>query len=251
MRIVAGMWRGRRLIAPDGALTRPTSDRARQALFDMLMHAPWAGPEAIQGAQVLDAFAGTGALGLEALSRGAAHATFMEQDPAALCVLRANIAACRAEALCTVVAADALTGGGQGEGMTHTPSGQPRPVPPLWPAAAPPGPAPKPSWPAKAGHRRLDGTRKGVDARDKPGHDGFPPTPVAAKPRCPCTLTFLDPPYHRELIPQALAALSGAGWIGLGTLIVAETSRDECAPNATPLAERIYGAARITIWRMN
>ncbi len=74
----------------------------------MLLHAPWAGPDAIEGAFVLDVFAGTGALGLELLSRGAAAATFMERDPAALRALRSNIAACRAEERCTVVAGDAM-----------------------------------------------------------------------------------------------------------------------------------------------
>ncbi len=118
MRIVAGAWRGRALTAPaepraaaagpgaPGATTRPTADRARQALFDRLMHAPWAGRAVLQGARVLDAFAGTGALGLEALSRGAAEAVFMEQDRAALAALRANVAACGAEARCRVLAAD-------------------------------------------------------------------------------------------------------------------------------------------------
>ena len=74
----------------------------------MLLHAPWGGREGIEGAKVLDAFAGTGALGLEALSRGAATACFIERDRAALTALRANIAACRAGDVCTVVAADAL-----------------------------------------------------------------------------------------------------------------------------------------------
>ena len=80
MRIVAGAWRGRRLNAPVGQETRPTADRVRQSLFDMLMHAPWGGRSLLDGAVVLDAFAGTGALGLEALSRGAARAVFFEQD---------------------------------------------------------------------------------------------------------------------------------------------------------------------------
>ena len=72
----------------------------------------------IEGVRVLDVFAGTGALGLEALSRGAAHAVFVEQDRAALAALRVNIAACRAEARCTVVAADALAlGPGQACGF--------------------------------------------------------------------------------------------------------------------------------------
>jgi 16S rRNA (guanine966-N2)-methyltransferase len=107
VRIVAGAWRGRALAAPPGDATRPTADRVRQALFDRLMHAPWAGRAAIGDARVLDVFAGTGALGLEALSRGAAHATFIENGRAALGVLRANVAACRAETRCTVLAADA------------------------------------------------------------------------------------------------------------------------------------------------
>ena len=108
MRIIAGTWRGRLLSAPPGATTRPTADRVRQALFDRLMHASWAGRAAIEGARVLDVFAGTGALGLEALSRGGAHATFIEDNRAALATLRANIAACRAEDRCTVLPADVL-----------------------------------------------------------------------------------------------------------------------------------------------
>ena len=103
MRIIAGRWRGRVLAAPAGAATRPTADRVRQALFDMLAHAPWGG---IAGKRVLDAFAGTGALGLEALSRGAAGAWFIERDRAALAALRANIAALAAEGA-IVLAGDA------------------------------------------------------------------------------------------------------------------------------------------------
>ena len=94
MRIIGGRWRGRVLQAPAGQATRPTAERVRQALFDRLMHAPWAGRGWLDGAAVLDAFAGTGALGLEALSRGAAHAVFIERDRTALAALRANIAAC-------------------------------------------------------------------------------------------------------------------------------------------------------------
>lgn len=109
MRIIAGAWRGRALAAPPGQATRPTADRVRQVLFDMLLHAPWAGRARIEGARVLDAFAGTGALGLEALSRGAAEAVFIERDRAALGTLRANIAACRAEGRCRVLPCDATT----------------------------------------------------------------------------------------------------------------------------------------------
>lgn len=95
MRIVAGAFRGRTLIAPPGSTTRPTADRVRQATFDIILHAHWGGRSVVEDAIVLDMFAGTGAFGLEALSRGAAHATFVENDRAALAALRTNIQACR------------------------------------------------------------------------------------------------------------------------------------------------------------
>ena len=110
MRIIAGAWKGKRLVAPEGETVRPTSERARQALFDMLWHAPWGGRERVDGQVVLDAFAGTGALGLEALSRGAARGVFIEKDRAALASLRANIANCvsmKGDAAAQVIAGDA------------------------------------------------------------------------------------------------------------------------------------------------
>src|SRR5690242_4179523 len=108
MRIVAGRHRGRRLLAPSGEKVRPTSDRAREALFNILSHGQLAA-EGIPfaGKAVLDAFAGTGALGLEALSRGAAEALFLEQDRTALAALRANIAALGEDARARVIAGDA------------------------------------------------------------------------------------------------------------------------------------------------
>ena len=94
MRIVGGSHRGRRLLAPAGDIVRPTSDRAREAVFDILSHGKLAAEGVpFAGQPVLDAFAGTGAYGLEALSRGAASAAFVEQDRAALDSLRRNIAA--------------------------------------------------------------------------------------------------------------------------------------------------------------
>ncbi len=108
MRIIAGAWRGKRLLSPPGLATRPTAERMRQAIFDMLMHAPWGGRKLLEGASVLDAFAGTGALGLEALSRGAGQAVFLENDRAALVVLHTNVAACAAEERAQIVPADVL-----------------------------------------------------------------------------------------------------------------------------------------------
>ena len=88
MRIIAGEWRGRRIDAPEGKGTRPTSDRAREGLFSMLASRLGS----FEGLRVGDLFAGTGALGLEALSRGAAHCTFVERDRAALDMLQRNVA---------------------------------------------------------------------------------------------------------------------------------------------------------------
>ena len=180
MRIVAGAWKGRTLSAPPGLDTRPTADRVRQALFDILLHAPWAGRSFLENSPVLDLFAGTGALGLEALSRGAAHATFVEQSRPALVSLRKNIVACGAEDWCTVLAIDAL--------------------------AIPAGP-------------RFD-------------------------------LVFLDPPYGRGLVARAMVRLRATARVGAGSLIVAETGRDEpVLADVQALSDRSHGPARITIWR--
>lgn len=88
MRIVSGQFRGRSLVAPSGQATRPTSDRARQALFNVLEHAAWAG--SLEGMRVIDLFAGSGALGFEAMSRGAGFCLFVETDEAARGVIREN-----------------------------------------------------------------------------------------------------------------------------------------------------------------
>jgi len=107
-RIIAGSFKGRTLATLAGLATRPTNARARQAAFDILLHAPWAGPAFIQTARVLDVFAGTGAYGLEALSRGAASATFIELSRDALAMIKANISACRMEPKTRIIPGDAL-----------------------------------------------------------------------------------------------------------------------------------------------
>jgi 16S rRNA (guanine966-N2)-methyltransferase len=91
MRIIAGQHKGRSLSAPKGLTTRPTSDRTRESVFNILAHAAWAPP--IEGARVIDLFAGSGALGLEAMSRGAAFCLFVETDHAARGAIRDNIEA--------------------------------------------------------------------------------------------------------------------------------------------------------------
>jgi len=105
MRIVAGKHKGRALLAPKGRDTRPTSDRTRGALFNILEHG--IDGFSLRHGHILDVFAGTGALGLEALSRGAETATFMEQGRDALKVLGENIAALKVEGETTILRADA------------------------------------------------------------------------------------------------------------------------------------------------
>jgi 16S rRNA (guanine966-N2)-methyltransferase len=108
MRIVGGSHRGRRLAAPPGELVRPTSDRAREALFNILSHGEFAASGSpFAERPVLDAFAGTGAFGLEALSRGASEAIFIENEREALTALRRNIAALGQEDRAHIVAGDA------------------------------------------------------------------------------------------------------------------------------------------------
>ncbi len=109
MRIVAGRHRGRRLVAPPGRDVRPTADRTRQALFNILEHGHFVagGGSPVRGARVLDAFAGTGAMGLEALSRGAERVVFMETARKALDVLKRNVAACREEDHVEILRVDA------------------------------------------------------------------------------------------------------------------------------------------------
>ena len=115
MRIVGGRHRGRRIEAPEGLAVRPTADRTREAMFNILERGKMPWPAArleagnpLAGARVLDAFAGTGALGLEAVSRGAVHVTFMENQAAAIAACRDNIRALDEEERCEVMTTDVL-----------------------------------------------------------------------------------------------------------------------------------------------
>lgn len=103
MRVVAGSAKGRRLQAPEGRSVRPTGDRVREAVFDML-----ASLDVVQGRSVADLFAGTGAMGIEALSRGAAMATFVDHEAPVLDVVRTNLVLTGLYARATVVQADVL-----------------------------------------------------------------------------------------------------------------------------------------------
>ena len=97
MRIIAGTFKGRRLKTPDWSGLRPTSDRLRETLFNVVS-------ARVPGARVLDGFAGTGAVGIEALSRGAGEVVFVERDPRALRLIEDNLRACRISKGCAIVA---------------------------------------------------------------------------------------------------------------------------------------------------
>ena len=103
MRIIAGSWRGRALLTPKDRAIRPTGDRAREALFGMLEH----GQPPVRGARFLDLFCGTGAVGLEAASRGAAEVVLVDQQAAALALARANLARLGAPPNVRLLAVDA------------------------------------------------------------------------------------------------------------------------------------------------
>lgn len=109
LRIIGGKHRGRAIEAPAGQATRPTASRAREALFNILVHASWGadGTSPLIDARVLDAFAGSGALGLEALSRGAAHVTFLDNDATAIRLIGDNLRKLGETGSAKVVRADA------------------------------------------------------------------------------------------------------------------------------------------------
>ena len=104
MRVIAGEWRGRRLVAPPGQVTRPTADRTRETLFSMLVSQLGT----FEGLRVADLFAGSGALGIEALSRGAGHAIFVENEREALATIAANVASLTATERAQIVGGSAL-----------------------------------------------------------------------------------------------------------------------------------------------
>ena len=102
MRVISGKARGRKLISPEGLLTRPTTDRVKESIFNII--SPY-----IPAQRVLDLFAGSGALGIEALSRGSAHCTFVEANKSAMATVKKNIELTRAEDAASTVFGDALS----------------------------------------------------------------------------------------------------------------------------------------------
>jgi 16S rRNA (guanine966-N2)-methyltransferase len=183
LRITSGKLKGRTLQGPTDARVRPTSDKVRQAIFNILAHNDFDTGFALDGARVIDLFAGTGALGIESISRGAAFVLFVEDAAESRALIRQNV-----EAL-------GLTG-----------------VTKIW---------------------RRDATDLG---------------PMSAGAGGPFDLTFLDPPYRKNLLVPALAALRAGGWLAPGALLVTESSEEELAPEGDGyrlLDHRTYGNTRV------
>ncbi len=215
MRVIAGRFGGRRLAAPRGSGTRPTSDRVREALFSMLGE--------IEGASVLDLFAGTGALGIEALSRGAASAVFVERDPAALSALRANLA---------TLGLHRPAAGEAGEGPQ----------------------APRIEVRAQDARGALDETRAGAQAPrvEVRAGDALVALGIAARAGERFDLVFLDPPYAQaaSLAPKLSQALPQV--LAQGAVVVVESDRRAPLPLALPVQrQRRYRDTSITIHRRN
>jgi 16S rRNA (guanine966-N2)-methyltransferase len=193
LRVVGGQLRGRKLRTVPGLATRPTADRTREAIFNIL------GP-VVRGAHVLDLFAGTGAFGIEALSRGAGFSVFVERGRDALTVLKGNIAACGLIARTRVLGLDALK---SLEGLTHA--------------------APKLNLPAASGGESSTARNESFfDSLAVPAASGGDGARYLR-----FSLVFLDPPYHRHMIAPALANLNTAGCLERGAEIVAEHGADD------------------------
>jgi 16S rRNA (guanine966-N2)-methyltransferase len=175
VRITGGNLRGRALVAPSDDSVRPTSDKVRQAIFNILSHHDFGNGFTLEGARTADLFAGTGAMGFEAISRGARFCLFIEDAAESRALIRRNV-----EAL-------GLTGASK-----------------IW---------------------RRDATDLGPMP---PGAGG------------PFDLVFLDPPYRKNLVAPALAALVEGGWLAVNALVIAETAADEPVPAHQPfrLADR-------------
>jgi 16S rRNA (guanine966-N2)-methyltransferase len=184
VRITGGTLRGRALVPPPDERVRPTSDKVRQAIFNILAHNDFGTGFVLEDARVADLFAGTGALGIEALSHGAKFCLLVDDAAESRALLRRNVEALH------------LTGATK-----------------IW---------------------RRDATDLGSLTSGAGG---------------PFDLVFLDPPYHKDLVPRALASLAAGGWLAPNALLVAETADDEALspPGYRVLDTRSYGDTAVHI----
>jgi 16S rRNA (guanine966-N2)-methyltransferase len=186
VRVIGGAGRGRRLQVPKGRDVRPTPDRVRETLFNWLQGE-------IEGAVVLDLFAGSGALGVEGLSRGAAFGTFVENNRAALGALSGNL-----------------------EWLAKTP---PHESPPRGGENGPPG-----EGGGRSGGADSDGASRYEIVRASAWQF------LERSPARRYDLVFLDPPYGRGWAAQAAGLLAGGGWLAPHAAVYLETGRDEGEP---------------------
>ena len=232
MRVVGGAWRGRPLQAPPGHGTRPTSDKVREAVFDVLGALPEvricvpggtppAGQGPLAGHAALDVFAGSGALGIEALSRGAGSCTFVESAPPALRALRANL---------------------ERVGVPVRRAGRPS-------AAAPPA-APCPT--SAAAHPAV-GPAAPVAGADPETHavvlagDARRVLAADARRGAGYTLVFADPPYDLyEQVRPALVRLLGRVLVPGAVLVVESAAGTAAGLPWTVVREKRYGDTRVT-----
>lgn len=214
MRIAGGRWRGREVLMPKSEAVRPTQSRVREAVFDLLM-------QVVGGSRFLDLFAGSGAMGLEALSRGAASATFWERDRAVFATLQKNLAAFGVEPTCAIQRDSLLALGLEAELTVDSEQSTGR-------AARVP--------------RRTDSGAAVI----------CHPSSVISSP---FSIIFADPPYRwaqaNGLAPLA-QALCERGLLAPGGFFVAEmgrTTHPEEIPGLELVRDRLYGTSRIAIWR--
>ena len=228
MRITGGTLRGRTLKAPDGMGTRPTADRVREALFNIIAHHDWGGEigNPLEDTLVLDAFAGTGALGLEAISRGALSCVFFEKDRKALACLRENVAFMKVDADAAIIQMD---------------------------VTKPPKFAQQAKKPSSCQRRLASHLIENENNKWDPSlRWGDAAINHAASKYAPPSLIFLDPPYHKGLIERAVTGLADQGWIAPNALLVCETAKDEALAmpeNYKELLTRQYGDTTIRFFQ--
>jgi len=215
LRVVGGAWRGRPLVAPAGRATRPTSDKVREAVFDVLQALPelatGTGPAVLAGHTVLDLYAGSGALGIEALSRGAACCTFVERDRAALSALRRNLAA-----LGIAIAEKGPTGAGRSGGQGADESGGRA-------ADAPP-----------AARVVAADVRRALQADARVGSL--------------YTLVLADPPYARSADAQdALSRLLGPVLAPQAVIVVETSGKSEVQLPWRLVRVKVYGDTKVAV----
>lgn len=229
MRIAGGRWRGREVLMPKSEAVRPTQSRVREAVFDLLM-------QVVGGSRFLDLFAGSGAMGLEALSRGAASATFWERDRAVFATLQKNLAAFGVEPTCAIQRDSLLTLGLE-ESTADSEQSTGRATRDRQPGG--PGKSAAPALPSVSPSRQRP-----VDCRLSTLAS------VASY-----SIIFADPPYRwaqaNGLAPLA-QALCERGLLAPGGFFVAEmgrTTHPEEIPGLELVRDRLYGTSRIAIWR--